>query len=120
MKKLLLLLFFSVLIFGCSNDNDDSSPQLQEFTITLNVDANHSFGSNVVSALAFLSDQYGEILDSGDLIQGQTTALSANADPASIYDLSYVIYKYQIGFNEKTYSIKTFSNVKNGLYNLGP
>lgn len=120
MKKSILLLFFVGLFFGCSKDADDSDQQFQEFTVTLNVDPNHSFGTFAESARAFLSDQDGEIVASEDLQPGQTTTLTTNADPTSIFDLTYVIYKYYGVVNEKVYSIETFSNVQQGTYNLGP
>lgn len=105
---------------GCSNDKDDSFQQLQDFTITLNVDANHSFGNFPQSAKAFLSDQDGEILASGDLLPGQTTILMASVEDASILDLTYLIYNYNNDFNVKVYSMETFTNVQQGTYNLGP
>ncbi len=120
MKKSILLLFFVGLFFGCSKDADDSDQQFQEFTVTLNIDPNHSFGTFAESARAFLSDQDGEIVASEDLQPGQTTTLTTNADPTSIFDLTYVIYKYYGVVNEKVYSIETFSNVQQGTYNLGP
>ncbi|MCB0467953.1 MAG: hypothetical protein KDC64_07060 [Aequorivita sp.] len=120
MKKSLLYLFLIGLVLGCSKDADNPDQPEQDFTVILDVDQDHSFGRHTVSASAFLSNQNGDILVSGELHSGQTTILTANVDPSLFYDLTYVIHDNNEDLNESTYRLVTFSAVQQGSYTLGP
>lgn len=120
MKKMFLLIALATLISSCSKDADDTDAGLQDFTVILNVDPNHRFSQNHVSTRAFLSDENGTILASGQLLKGETTTLSFSGDPSKNYDLSYMRYDNVIQLNFETYSLVTYTNIEQGTYDLGP
>jgi len=120
MKKIFFLLVVSTALISCSKDVDDTDSGLQDFTITLNVDANHRFSNFQVSTHAFLSDENGTILDSGELRLGETTTLSFTGTSSLHYDLSYIRYDNIVDLGIKTYTLVTFNNIEQGTYNIGP
>ena len=87
------LLAIAIVFFNCSKDVDDTENGLQDFTVTLNVDANHRFSRFQESTFAFLSDENGTILACGELHLGETTILSFSDSPSMHYDLSYMKVK---------------------------
>lgn len=120
MKKMFLLLMLSAVLFSCSKDADDTPSGLRDFGITLRVDANYQNSQFVKSWYAFLSDQDGNILDSGELQAGQSLTLYTVGDPSDVYDLSYVYNSYYDFNDEETYTINTYSNIDAGEYNICP
>lgn len=120
MKKIFLLLFITTLFYSCSKDADDTPSEFQDFTVILNVDPNHRFSQYHIGTHAFLSDESGTILDSGELIMGETTTLSFSGNPSMHYDLSYMRYDNVIPLSFETYSLVTYTNIEQGTYNLGP
>ncbi len=121
MKKVLLLLVFSVIVYGCSKDVAEPDPELQDFIVTLNVDPNYRLGEFVESFRAFLSDQDGTILDSAELQVGQASVLSHSGDPSAIYDLSYVRHhNLDLLSGEQFYTLITYTHIDQGEYHLGP
>lgn len=120
MKNLFLLLVFSTLFISCSKDADDTAPDLQDFTVTINVDPDYSFSQFTQSLYAFLSDQNGNILDSGELQIGQSLTLNFEGEPSSVYDLSYMYYANIDFAGEELYTLITFSDIDSGEYLIGP
>jgi len=120
MKNTIFLLLLSTVLFSCSKDADDTSSELRDFEVTLNVDANYQSNPFVKSWYVFLSDQAGNILDSGELQAGQSLILNATGEPSDVYDLSYVYNSYYDFINEETYTINTYSNIDSGEYNIFP
>lgn len=120
MKRIFFLLTFQVIFFSCSKDADDTDNELQDFTVTLNVDANHRFSRFHESIFAFLSDENGTILDSGELRLGETTTLSFSGATSVQYDLSYMRYDNIVDLGIKTYTLVTFTNIEQGTYDIGP
>src|SRR5690606_6440989 len=119
MKKIFFLLVVSTALISCSKDVDDTDSGLQDFTITINVDANHRFSRFQVSTHAFLSDENGTILDSGELRLGETTTLSFSGSASNQYDLSYMRYENMVDLGIKTYSLVTYTSIKQGTYDIG-
>lgn len=120
MKKILSLLAVAVIFFNCSKDTDDTDNELQNFTVTLNVDSNHRFSRFQESTFAFLSDENGTILATGELRIGETTTLSFSGSASNHYDLSYMRYDNIVDLGIKTYSLVTFTNIEQGTYDIGP
>ena len=120
MKNIFFLLIYSVLLYGCSNDADDTDTGLQDFTVIVNIDCNHSFGEFTQSVYAFLSDQDGVILDSAELKIGETTTLNFSGNSSSEYDLSYMKYADLDFMGEKFYTLTTFTNIDAGEYTIDP
>ncbi len=117
MKKICFLLVLSVTLFSCSKDEDET----QNFTVHLNVDRFYQSGNDNESIRAFLSDENGTILDSGDLKKGQLTTLSFSKDPSAHFDLSYMRYDNDTDLGREIYSLVTFTNIEAGTYYIeGP
>jgi hypothetical protein len=114
MKKIFFFLVLSVTLFSCSKDADET----QNFTVHLNVDRFNNIGNNNASTRAFLSDENGTILDSGDLKKGQLTTLSFSKDPSAHFDLSYMRYDIDNDLGIELYSLVTFTNIEAGTYYL--
>ncbi len=114
------LLAIAIVFFNCSKDVDDTENGLQDFTVTLNVDANHRFSRFQESTFAFLSDENGTILACGELHLGETTILSFSDSPSMHYDLSYMRYDNIVDLGIKTYTLVTFTNIEQGTYDIGP
>src|SRR5690606_34568802 len=102
MKQMFLLLMLSAVWFSGSKDADDTPSGLRDFGITLRVDANYQNSQFVKSWYAFLSDQDGNILDSGEHQAGQSLTLYTVGDPSDVYDLSYVYNSYYDFNDEET------------------
>lgn len=118
MKKTIFLLLLSALFFNCSKDVDDTELGEQDFTVILNVDPNYKLSEFTESFRAFLSDQNGTILDSGELQIGESTTLSFSGEPSTIYDLSYGYYaNFDIG-GQEYYTFNTYSNIDQGEYTI--
>ena len=103
-------------LFSCSKEADE----IQDFTVILNVDRFYNFGKDNVSTRAFLSDENGTILDSGDLKKGQSTILSFSKDPSTHFDLSYMRYDNVTDLGIEVYSLVTFTNIEAGTYYISP
>ncbi len=118
MKKICFLLVLSLIFFSCSKDEDED--QTQNFTVHLNVDRFYQCGNDNESVRAFLSDENGTILDSGDLKKGQLTTLSFSKDASVHFDLSYMRYDIT-DLGREVYSLVTFTNIEAGTYYIeGP
>ncbi|MBK5215021.1 MAG: hypothetical protein JJE55_15350 [Flavobacteriaceae bacterium] len=120
MKNMFLLLVLSAVLFSCSKDADDTDSGLQNFTVVLNVDPNYRFSEFTKSFHAFLSDQNGTILDSAEMQIGQSATLKFTGEPSTVYDLSYMYYANVDIVGEEFYTLITFTNIKNGVYTIGP
>lgn len=120
MKNLFFLLLISAVLFGCSKNSDDTTG-LRDFRISLKVNPNHNFGRFSESVRAFLSDQNGNVLASGELQIGQTLELyfTGDPDPSATYDLSYMRYDNIIELDQKIYALSTFTNIEQGTYEIG-
>lgn len=103
-------------LFSCSKETDE----IQDFTVILNVDRFYNFGKDNVSTRAFLSDENGTILDSGELKKGQSTILSFSKDPSTHFDLSYMRYDNVTDLGIEVYSLVTFTSIEAGTYYIGP
>ncbi|AFL81918.1 hypothetical protein Aeqsu_2460 [Aequorivita sublithincola DSM 14238] len=118
MKKIFLLLVLSAVMFSCSKDADDTDSGLQDFTVTINVDPDYHFSKFTKSLTAFLSDQNGTIVASGELQTGQTVTLKFAGAPSAIYDLSYMKYDFLDFVGEDYFSLTTFSAIEQGNYTI--
>ena len=119
MKKIIILIFISTLIVACSKDADDTGSELQDFTVIINVDPNHYIGEFHISTYAFLSDESGTILDSGEIRLGETTTLSFSGEPSMKYDLSYMRFNDISIIDQKTFDLLTLTDIEQGTYNIG-
>jgi len=120
MKKIFFLLTLSFLFLNCSKGTEDTDSEMQDFTVTLTVDPDHRFSRIQVSTYAFLSDENGTILASGELRIGESTTLNFSGNPEMHYDLSYIQYDNIVDLGIDVYSLVTFTNIDEGSYYIGP
>jgi hypothetical protein len=120
MKNLFSFLVLSAVFISCSKDADDTDSGLQDFTVILYVDPDYRISEFTQSIHAFLSDQNGNILDSGELQLGQSLTLNFTGEPTALYDLSYVYYANIDIVGEELYTLITFSDIDSGEYFIGP